>query len=324
MINCSIRHLNNLNLKLLMKKAAGYFALVIFAGIAILLLSSYSKWFYPELQPNPAKKEEQDLQDVAHHEQISLQETLSADAAGTNQIQVSDNLPDENMHIIVVPYFETSNSDWKVLYDEADKNPGVIKYAIINPCSGPCGKSLSAEWQQIISELRKRDIKTLGYIFDTLQSIENIDHYMKAPVPTDGIFFDNEGSTYTIDKFRQYAKYVHNLGGIVYINPGFNYPYIMEYIEGDLVDVTNIYEFESSKSHHMEIDKNIHPSKLSAILGNVFSVSEMIQMVHETAETGIGTVFVYSDSYYGLPRFFPELVREAAVTRVQSNLLEIP
>lgn len=308
-----------------MKKAVGYFALVVFAGIVILLLSSYSKWFYPEFQPNAAKKEGPDLQGAANHVQISLQETLSAGVTGTNQlIQMPNNPPDDNMHVIVVPYFETSSPDWQVLYDVADKNPGVIRYTIINPCSGPCGETLSAEWQQIISELKKRDIKTLGYVFDTLQSIENIDHYMKAPVPTDGIFFDNEGSTYTIDKFRQYSEYVHSLGGIVYINPGFNYPYITEYIKDDLVDVTNIYEFESSKSHHMEIDKNIHPGKLSAILGNVFNVSEMIRMVHETAEVGIGAVYVYSDSYYGLPQFFPELVREAAVTRVQSNLLEIP
>lgn len=308
-----------------MKKAVKYFAIVVVAGIAILLFSSYSKGFYPEFQPNPAKREESDLQDVATHEQISLYETLSAGVIGTNQIvQKPHATSDGNMHVIVVPYFETTNSDWQVLYDEADKNPGVIKYAIINPCSGPCGESLSPEWQQIISELRKRDIKTLGYVFDTLQSIENIDHYMKAPIPTDGIFFDNEGSTYTIDKFRQYAEYVHSLGGIVYINPGFNYPYVGEYMEGGLVDVTNIYEFESSKSHHMEIDKSINPEKISAILGDVFSVSEMVRMVHETAEAGIGTVYVYSDSYYGLPQFFPELLKEVSGTRVQPSMLETP
>lgn len=307
-----------------MRKTASFFALVVFAGIAILLLGSYAKWFYPEFQPSPAKKDEQDVQRVANHEQISLQETLSAGTEGANQIMTTKAMPDSSMHVIVVPYFETTNPDWQVLYDEADKNPGIIKYVIINPCSGPCGKSLSVEWQQIIAELKKRDIKTLGYVFDTLQSIENIDHYMKAPVPTDGIFFDNEGSVYSIDKFRQYAEYVRSLGGIVYINPGFNYSYISEYIEDDLVDVTNIYEFESSKSHHMEIDKNINPEKLSAILGNVFSVSEMVRMVHQTAEVGIGTVYVYSDSYYGLPQFFPELVKEAAATMVQPSILEIP
>lgn len=308
-----------------MKKAVGYFALVVSAGIAILFVGSQSMWFYPEFQSNASKKEEPGLQEgIANHEQINLEETLSADVGGTNQlVQAPGEPPDENMHVIVVPYFEPYHPDWQLLYSEADRNPGVIKYAIINPCSGPCGESLSAEWQQVISELKKRNIKTLGYIFDTAQSIENIDHYMKAPVPTDGIFFDNEGSSDTFERFAPYAEYVHSLGGIVYINPGFNYSHLSRYLESGLVDVANIYEFESAKSYHMETDKGANPRKLSAILGNVFSISEMIRMVHETSEEGIGTVYVYSDSYHGLPPFFSELVREAAKTK-QPHLFETP
>jgi hypothetical protein len=46
-------------------------------------------------------------------------------------------------------------------------------------------------------------------------------------------------------------------------------------------------------------------------------------MVHETSKEGIGTVYVYSDSYHGLPPFFSELVREAAKTK-QPHLFEMP
>src|SRR5574338_32060 len=121
------------------------------------------------------------------------------------------NVPDPNsLNLVIVPYFEPTSPDWQILYDQADRNPGVIKYAIINPCSGPCQEQLSPQWQQIISELKKRNIKTLGYIFDNFHIIENIDYYMKEPtVTTDGIFFDNEGTSDTIERFKQYADHVH-------------------------------------------------------------------------------------------------------------------
>ena len=302
--------------------------MIVFAGITILLFSSYSKWFYPELfQSNAAKKEEVELQESSIHEKINLQEAFSADLEGTNQSMfIPDNSTDLNdsMQIIVVPYFVPEAPDWQVLYNEADKNPGIIKYAIINPCSGPCGDSLSPEWQKIIIELKKRNIKTLGYIFDTSQSIENIDYYMKATVFTDGIFFDNEGSLDTADRFRQYADYVHSLGGIVYINPGFNYPHVIKYLKEGLADIANVYEFESSNSHHIEIDNMLHPRQLSAILGNVYDISEMKKMLSETSDAGIGTIYVYSDSYHELPPFFSELVKEIALTKVQSGLLQTP
>jgi len=256
-----------------------------------------------------------------------LQEDFSAYVEGTNKPMFNPNNFTElndSMQIVVVPYFVPEASDWQVLYDEADKNPGIIKYAIINPCSGPCGDSLSPEWQKIILELKKRNIKTLGYIFDTSQSIENIDYYMKAPVFTDGIFFDNEGSLDTVEKFRQYADYVHSLGGIVYINPGFNYPHVIKYLTEGLADIANVYEFESSNSHHMEINNGLHPRQLSAILGNVYDVSEMKKMLSETSEAGIGTIYVYSDSYHELPVFFSELVKEIALVKAQSGLLQMP
>ncbi|MBI5697993.1 MAG: hypothetical protein HZC29_05840 [Thaumarchaeota archaeon] len=225
-----------------------------------------------------------------------------------------------SMNLVIVPYFEPSSPDWQTLYEQADANPGVIKYVIINPCSGPCQEPLSEQWQQIVLELKKRDIKTLGYIFDSFQSTENIDYYMKAPnVTTDGIFFDNEGSSNTIERFRPYANYVHDLDGIVYINPGYNYPHVINYLRDGLVDVANVYEFESSKAHHIEVDRDLDPRQLSAILGDVHTVSEMKKMISETAEAGISTVYVYSDSYYNLPPFFLDMVKETGSTKIQSG-----
>ena len=139
-------------------------------------------------------------------------------------------------------------------------------------------------------------------------------------IKTDGIFFDNEGTSDTIERFKKYAEHVHDLDGIVYINPGYNYPYIVNYLKEGVADVANVYEFESSKVHHMEMtDGGIHPRQLSAILGDVYSVSEMKRMLSETADVGIGTVYVYADSYYSLPPFFLELVKESGVTKIRSS-----
>lgn len=310
-----------------MKKAAGYISMIVFAGLAILLFGSYSKWFSPEALPsNATKKEETDIDQVmTDHTEINLQEDLVASISGTNQLmEVPKPPPSNTMQVIVVPYFGPDNPDWQLLYSEADKNPGIIKYVIINPCSGPCGESLSADWQEVISELKKRDIKTLGYVFDIEQSIEYIDHYMKAPIPTDGIFFDNEGARYNnFERFKPYAEYVQNLGGIVYINPGFNYPYIIDYLKSGIVDVANVYEFDASSSHYIEVDRSIDQRQLSVILGNVFTTSEMIQMVHQASEEGIGIIYVYSDTYFGLPPYFSELVREAARIKVQPVTIHV-
>ena len=292
-----------------MKKNIGYLLLFTFVGF-VVVFGTYLKWPHPDLQP-PIKREEIELREDI------IMETTSASASMPTLPNVA--LPNA-MNLVIVPYFEPTSPDWQLLYEQADRNPGVIKYAIINPCSGPCPEPLSEQWQQIILELKKRNIVTLGYIFDSFQSMENIDYYMKAPnVTTDGIFFDNEGSSNTIEKFRQYANYVHDLGGIVYINPGYNYPHVANYLRDGLVDVANVYEFESSKAHHIDVDREFHPRQLSAILGDVYTVSEMKKMISETAEAGISTVYVYSDSYYNLPSFFLELVKETASTKIQSS-----
>lgn len=290
-----------------MKKSIGYFLLFVFAGLVIF--GSYLAW--PSQDQPSAKREE-----ITLHEDIFMTATYQ-NASISYPTDIA--LPN-SMNLVIVPYFEPSSPDWQMLYEQADRNPGVIKYVIINPCSGPCQEPLSEQWQQIILELKKRNIKTLGYIFDSFQSIENIDYYMKAPsVTTDGIFFDNEGSSDTIERFRQYANYVHDLGGLVYINPGYNYPHVINYLRDGLVDVANVYEFESSKAHHIDVDGDLHPRQLSAILGDVHTVSEMKKMISETAEAGISTVYVYSDSYYSLPPFFLELVKETRSTTIQSG-----
>src|SRR6185437_11997059 len=96
------------------------------------------------------------------------------------------------IRMIVVAYFDPLDPQWQTIYAAADKYPKTIQYVIINPCSGPCGDSLSDDWKNVISNLKHRGIKTLGYVFNTAESIANIDYYMKSSVPTDGIFFDNE------------------------------------------------------------------------------------------------------------------------------------
>lgn len=296
-----------------MRKVVGYFSLLVAVGISGIFLMSYlPSWLYPvSLAPHTEKRE------------VELEESflLTADNPESSIQSSSSAIPPDfsaNMGVIVVPYFETTSQDWETIYSEADSHPGTIRYVIINPCSGPCSEPLSTDWQQIIANLKSKNIKTLGYIFDTFQSKENIDYYMTKPqVPTDGIFFDNEGTLDTVDRFRQYADYVHSLGGTVYINPGFNYSYIDSYLKEGLADVANMYEFESSKSHHIKIDDALQSKQVSAILGDVFTVDEMKKMINETSQGGIGTIYVYSDSYYELPTFFSELIKEAASTKVE-------
>jgi hypothetical protein len=299
-----------------MRKIIRYFSLFGFIVISMAILTMYlpSGLNIPLSAPSIIDKKEVNL-----NETISLttdnSKNFTQNLDSTNLI---NDTPNTKLGVLVVPYFAPTEQDWEDLYAEADKYPEIIRYVIINPCSGPCSEPLSSDWQQIISKLKSRNIQTLGYIFDTFQNKENIDYYMIAPkITTDGIFFDNEGSSNTIDKFRQYANYVHSLGGIVYINPGFNYPYLDNYLKEDLVDVVNMYEFESSKSHHIKLDDDLQSYQVSAILGNVFTISEMKQMLHESSQKGIGIIYVYSDSYYELPPFFSELIKEAASLSVK-------
>ncbi|HZS73142.1 MAG TPA: spherulation-specific family 4 protein [Candidatus Nitrosotalea sp.] len=219
--------------------------------------------------------------------------------------------------MIVVPYFDPYDSQWDQIYAAADKYPNTIKYVIINPCSGPCGDSLSEDWQRIISNLKHRGIKTLGYVFNTSESIANIDYYMKSQVPTDGIFFDNESSTDNLQNFKQFSDHVHSLGGIVYINPGYNFPQVDSYITSGSTDIANIHEIESDKSHHILFNEDLPPAKLSVILGNVTSNDEMVSKLTEVASKGIGTVYVYGDTYSALPPFFADEVRQASITPIK-------
>jgi Spherulation-specific family 4 len=223
----------------------------------------------------------------------------------------------QTVKMIVVPYFDPYDSQWDQIYEAADKYPKTIKYVIINPCSGPCGDSLSEDWQRVISNLKHRGIKTLGYVFNTSESVKNIDYYMKSPVPTDGIFFDNESSTDNLKNFKQFSDHVHSLGGLVYINPGYNFPQVDSYITSGSTDIANIHEIESDKSHHILINEELPPAKLSVILGNVTSRDEMVSKLTEVASKGIGTVYVYADSYSTLPPFFVDEVRQASVTPIR-------
>lgn len=222
------------------------------------------------------------------------------------------------MELVVVPYFDPTSQLWQVIYDEADKYPGTIKYVIINPCSGPCGPALSQDWENIILTLKSKNIKTLGYIFNNSESFNNIDYYMKNPsIPTDGIFFDNEGSVDNLAGFKKYADYVHSLGGIVYINPGYDYAYVDSYLTSGVADVVDIHEIDSSDSRQIITNKEFSPWKISVIVGNVIDSQEMQYVISDVANKGIGITYMYVNSYGTLPEFFPDEVHKAAVTQVR-------
>jgi hypothetical protein len=141
---------------------------------------------------------------------------------------------------------------------------------------------------------------------------------MKDPlVKTDGIFFDKPGSADNLAIFQQYADYVHNLNGTVFINPGYNYPPVVNYLNSGAADVANIYEAGLSRLFQMSVSANMPPEKLSAIVKNVNSESDMQKAILQVAEKGVGNVYVTSRSYTALPSYFPEEVRIANTTTVQ-------
>ena len=238
-------------------------------------------------------------------------DALSESAMGNTMAQ------NNTIRMIVVAYFDPLDPQWGLIYDAADKYPKTIKYVIINPCSGPCGDTISDDWKQVISNLKHRGIMTLGYVFNTDESIKNIDYYMKSSVPTDGIFFDNESSTDNLKNFKQFSDYVHKMGGIVYINPGYTFPQVVSYITSGSTDVANIHEIDYDKSHHILINEDLPPAKLSVILGNVTSSDMMVSKLKEVASKGIGTVYVYEDSYSTLPSFFLDEVKQASMTPIK-------
>lgn len=222
------------------------------------------------------------------------------------------------MQLLVVPYFGPTDPSWNVIYDEATEYPGTIGYVIINPCSGPCGEQMGQDWDGVISNLRDRGVKTLGYVFNTSENFSNIDYYMKNhAIATDGIFFDNEGSINDIENFKKYSDYVHNLDGIVYTNPGYNYTYVDNYVLSGAADVVNIHELGLADSGQIGQNKAIPPWKSSVIVGNVTDYRQMEMELADIANKGIGISYVYEDSYGKLPDYFPNEVEAAASVKVR-------
>ena len=226
----------------------------------------------------------------------------------------------DTMELIVVPYFSPDDPQWQTVYDAASQFPGTIKYVVINPCSGPCGSVLSQDWAGVISSLEDRGVKTLGYIYNTNESFSNIDYYMKGRgIHTDGIFFDNEGSLDDSDRFKQYADYVHAMGGIVYINPGYNYTYVANYVSSKESDIADIYELGFKDSHQISVNKAFSPWHTSVILGNVTKLEEVRSGLADLASKRVGITYLYGDSYGGLPAYFSNEVKYAAATFVQAQ-----
>jgi len=221
-----------------------------------------------------------------------------------------------SMGIIIIPYFSPTSLSWNAVYQQAQTYPGTIKYVIINPCSGPCAESLSQDWQNVISNLKSYGIKTLGYIYYTKENLANIDYYMKdPPIKTDGIFFDKEGSSDNLVNFQQFASYIHNLGGIVSINPGYNYAPVIKYLTSGSADIANIYEAGASRINQMSVPSGIAPEKLSAIVKNVKSVSDMKSTVSEVAAKNVGNIYVTTKSYTTLPSYFSDEIQTASKTQ---------
>jgi hypothetical protein len=222
------------------------------------------------------------------------------------------------MGVVAIPYFSPTSSSWNTIYSQADGFPGTIRFAIINPCSGPCAEQLSLDWQNVISNLKSRGITTLGYIYYTKESIANIDYYMKNPaIKTDGIFFDKEGSSDNLFNFQKYADYVHNATGMVFINPGYNYPPVSKYLSSGAADVANIYEAGLSRLFQMSVPSDIKPEKLSAIVKSVNKETDMQKAISQVAAKGVGNVYITSMSYTSLPSYFPQEVKTASSTIVQ-------
>jgi len=249
---------------------------------------------------------------------ISVSFLISAFLAGT--ILASNPLAEAQgttMGIVAIPYFPPADLSWNTVFKQADAYPGTIKYAIINPCSGPCAEPLSQDWQNIIQKLASRGIISLGYVYYTEESLASIDYFMKDPATkTDGIFFDGEGAAEDLAPFRQYSDYIHGMGGIVYINPGYNYPPVKKYLNEGVADVANIYEGSLSRTIQISVPADISPEKLSVIITNANKEKDMQKALSEVAAKGIGNVYVTSKSYIALPSYFAKEIQKASTTPV--------
>ena len=136
---------------------------------------------------------------------------------------------------------------------------------------------------------------------------------MKIPeVRTDGIFFDKEGSSDNLADFMQYADYIHESGGIVFINPGYNYPAVIKYLDSGAVDVANIYESGLKRLFQMSVPAGVTPEKLSAIVKGVNKDVDLQKAISQVAEKDVGNIYVTSRSYTDLPPYFDKEVRIVA------------
>ncbi len=91
---------------------------------------------------------------------------------------------------------------------------------------------------------------------------------------------------------------------------------MVKYLTSGSADVINFYEFEMDKSHHISLNCKIPPTKVSVILGNISTVSDMRIAIEETASKGVGIIYVHGDSYNTLPPYFAETIRIASITKL--------
>lgn len=119
--------------------------------------------------------------------------------------------------------------------------------------------------------------------------------------------------------FKPYADYVHHIGGIVYVNPGYDFAYVGDYLSSGEADVANIHEVDSNITNQLTSNNKFSPWQVSVIVGNISNSQEMQNDESEMAHKGIGITYMYADSYGGLPDYFADEIAHAAVTKVQSK-----
>jgi hypothetical protein len=115
----------------------------------------------------------------------------------------------------------------------------------------------------------------------------------------------------------QYSDYIHLLSGIVFINPGYNYPPVIKYLDSGAVDVANIYESGLKRLFQMSVPAGVAPEKLSAIVKGVNKDVDLQKAISQVAEKGVGNIYVTSRSYIDLPPYFDKEVRICSDTAVQ-------
>ena len=76
------------------------------------------------------------IRDLSESVPTNLTKIVNTSATGTLQ---------QTIGIVVVPYFQPSDSQWNIIFKQTDLYPGTIKYVIINPCSGSCVTRLPSD-----------------------------------------------------------------------------------------------------------------------------------------------------------------------------------